>query len=109
MPTEFTKCSECSYVRGLGLNDSINKNFKRDLDKFQALIEGGMDEEKALNKIIKNNKVVPCSYCHTYTKNVALLCEKHVERYKIHALENGLSGGICDQCSSILESQRQRY
>ena len=109
MPTPFTKCSECSYVRGLGLDSSINKNFKSDLDKFKALIEGGMDEEKALKQIIKNNKVVPCSYCQIYTTNPALLCENHVKRYKLTALENGLKGGVCDHCASILDSQRQRY
>ena len=109
MPTPFTKCSECSYVRGLGLDSSINKNFKSDLDKFKALIEGGMDEEKALKQIKKNNKVVPCSYCQTYPTKPALLCEEHVKRYKLTALENGLKGGVCDHCASILHSQRSYY
>tara|TARA_B100001093_G_scaffold478346_1_gene506432 strand:- start:149 stop:448 length:300 start_codon:yes stop_codon:yes gene_type:complete len=93
MPTKFSNCDECNFIKFLDINNRLNIYYKNDLEIFNIL-NHFLPPELSLIIIKKSKDYNSCGQCN---KN---LCINHYNR----ALEHGVyyrhtpNFALCDQC-----------
>jgi len=95
MPTKFSKCDECHYLKCLPLDHMINDDYKNLLEIESTLIKKGIPREICIKIIRINHPLKKCTFC-----NRNKLCPSHFERAKYYAnyYRKDLSGAMCDSC-----------
>jgi hypothetical protein len=97
MPTKFCDCDECNYLDQFPIDHKLNKNYKRDIDVYNTMLDSGFTDLVIFNIIKKKNSLKLCHYCQD-TK--IKLCQDHYNR----ALKNGIQyrgqngKAMCDKC-----------
>lgn len=93
MPTEFTTCDECNYIKCLGIDHNLNEDYKQTLEIFNILSTNLPNELVFKIILMSNQNITNCDYCHK-----TQLCEKHYNRAIHWGKHYRGSGAMCDSC-----------
>jgi len=93
MPTEFTKCDECNYIRCLGIDHRLNKDYKDTKEAFDILSIKLPLELVYKIILLSNSNINICNYC-----NKTKLCINHYERAIKYGNYYRGRGAMCDSC-----------
>ena len=93
MPTEFTKCDECNYIKSLGIKHKFNIDYKNSFEIFNILSTKLPNELVFKIMLQSNSKIKMCDYC-----NNTKLCEQHYKRAIKFGEHYRGAGAMCDSC-----------
>lgn len=91
MPTIFSKCTECFYLKTSPLDSDLNKYYKKDYDRMKVLQECGLPIEIASKIIEMTKNYYECDFCDD-----SVLCDAHRERSYRYA--SSWPDIKCDKC-----------
>lgn len=75
MPTEFSECDECNFIKCLPIDHKYNKDYVDTLEIVDIFRQVNIPPELALIIIRKTNEYSTCDCC-----NKTKLCQKHKDR-----------------------------